>query len=1145
MPERERPKSPIGDHLSEEEKQKLYEISNSPSPERQPAAPSPEVTESQAELSPEERMEVDKDEQQARAKAELIPPAATPTPESEQIGTPTSPSVEAEETPPPAIEQKPTIKEEKIETGKITPEIIKETALKVHEVFRDAKDSGISDQEATIKAKEKLNELTQNNPELKKQVLIEFKETAKINQQQKPESTGPENLPTPRAVEEPAQSPVLKASSESPTETEEERKARSEQDMIAQHLAERRERETAPLPPIEKRLSEEKSSEAEPRETENKEERRERVVKLASEAYERSRNAKEDNSLSLKTAAEIIKSEITDVNEQRSVLKKVLWWVQDETINSLIPPTGEPTEEDLDPVEAEMLRLMAEETHLSEPEATPEETESAAPAEIFEISAEDIELVAKIDKPEDVERLPQEIKEKLGLGFSNLGFFVEENKNKFFAKVFEKASGKMDKQGTLGRFVFSLAENFRRDEENAKKKFEAAKQGQKQRLSNVGYLTGNIMKYGRIAADFAGWTIASPLRYVTLSAMLFGRGAEAAKEARLKNEELIEKNRLDAQAAIEEGWKVYEMAQAKVGDREVRVEELKKAYLENLPEDIENRLRAKYDLEEKTGLTTAVARGMLEAFIDFATTRLQDKLYKIEKNEKLSAQEKEQEKENLLNKYSKKLHDYDRMISQYGTVDALAMGARYAETLSKGVVYGVMLESAYIGLSKLWENLSGVLGENHVTNPLSDLKLRNAYEAKIGVDSHDGLTVEEAKKIQEFTIKSQDPLIQDVMEQYRDMPLKDGHGKVLDVWEGRVKVGWPEETAPEMETEAEPLISVSETKPSAPQYFESILPDLNKAETVHEGGNVWNTTRDIFLYRSPEKLKELGFDVPRADPEFGEKLSHWADAKTAELLNQYAHEHGGHMPDVVHEGDKVIVEEIDGKLHLKVLDSHGNELLEEQAAPSAEIKPEQPPMSDEEMKGLEEKLPAPQHIEAPTVIETPKIPLTELVEKLKETESLIQDKETKITNAVKEYVAETINSEKYAGLKIDGKKLNTFAHMFPMKGVAESVESIDTPEELAKAIELFNNKLHLATETLIKGGMKGLTSKDSPFPVESMDGARIYFAQPLGGNEWVLKKFDQTGQNYQGIQNPFKRFWARDKLKFELKDVIKILKTKI
>jgi len=313
---------------------------------------------------------------------------------------------------------------------------------------------------------------------------------------------------------------------------------------------------------------------------------------------------------------------------------------------------------------------------------------------------------ARKELEKELSKMPEKEREKVGLGLRNLGFFVEEKKNRFFSRVMEAALRKVDERGAMGRFLSSLGETFSRDAERARKKMGEAERGGKGRLLNANYLVGNVLKYGRVLADTVGYTAASPLRYVMAGGMFFARGAEAAKEARLKNEEVIEKTRVfDIDEAAEEAWKIYE--EARGGREEVSREELERAYERNIPRDLIRRLKEK----PEPGLASGILQKIIKKDVEMWVKRINGKIGKIEKDASLPESEKESRKEKIINKYSKRLKSFDRIVSQYGTVDSLAMGAQYAETGAKALVAGMVAETLALSVEKLLRlDLGSILG---------------------------------------------------------------------------------------------------------------------------------------------------------------------------------------------------------------------------------------------------------------------------------------------------------------------------------------------------------------------------------------------------------------------------------------------------
>jgi len=317
-----------------------------------------------------------------------------------------------------------------------------------------------------------------------------------------------------------------------------------------------------------------------------------------------------------------------------------------------------------------------------------------------------------LELEEELKDMPEEEREKIGFGLRNLGFWAEITKDRIFAVPLEKIAAKTDKRTTTGRFVSSLAENFRRDEKKARKMMEKREKTGKGKISNTGYILGNSVKYLRIAGDIAGRTISSPLRYFMLGSTMFGRGFEAAKDARLKNEKVIEKTRIkDIDKAAEEAWKIYKQAEMdKEKNKKVKKEDLEKAYLKNMPKDILERLAE----EPEPGTATGVLQRIFQKDAEWSISRIEKKINKIEKKRKLTDEEKKIQKENILNKYKDHLKEFDAMVSQYGIVDGLAMSAKYGETASKGVMYAVMGETLTHAISNMGEKLAELFSSENI-----------------------------------------------------------------------------------------------------------------------------------------------------------------------------------------------------------------------------------------------------------------------------------------------------------------------------------------------------------------------------------------------------------------------------------------------
>lgn len=319
----------------------------------------------------------------------------------------------------------------------------------------------------------------------------------------------------------------------------------------------------------------------------------------------------------------------------------------------------------------------------------------------------------------EVEKMPEEERQKIGIGFRNAGFFIQEWKSNAMAKlcgIFGNKDGKNSKD----RFFTAMANTYEKDANIARQKIEQREESKSKllKLQDKGYLFGNILKYGRTIADVVGWTAGSPFRYTMIGAMFFSRGAEAAKEARLMDEKVIEKTRIsDIDQAVEEAWKVYEQARIKsitikAGAPEWTEKEfeekynnpsaklIEKAYIENLPEDLLNRLK-KFEPGTATGIASKIAQKILKKDIEFAI-----------KHGKFSEAS-----------FERRLKELDRMVSQCGTVDAWAMAGRYSESAGKAVIAGLQIESIHLlikNLPHIVEKLSSISDLPSHETPLNE-----------------------------------------------------------------------------------------------------------------------------------------------------------------------------------------------------------------------------------------------------------------------------------------------------------------------------------------------------------------------------------------------------------------------------------------
>lgn len=653
-----------------------------------------------------------------------------------------------------------------------------------------------------------------------------------------------------------------------------------------------------------------------------------------------------------------------------------------------------------------------------------------------------------------LEKIPEKDREKIGLGFNNIGFFVKERVNGKIANWAGFLEAKFQNNNTARLAFSAIRESYYRDSADAKRKMEEiASGGDKKAISQTAYVAGGALRFGRIAADFLGYTATLPLRYWTLGAQIASRGVGFIKEARLKSDEVLSKTGRrveDINEAAEEAWKLYTEAQAESGDKEITAKDLEKTALpERLTSIIE---RLKKDTEP--GVANKIQELVFKKYIEASIGNIGKKLEKIASDTSLTPQERDLKTEQLFSKYSDKLKDFDRILSDQGTVDTLAMLAKYASGTAKAATAAMAVQTLYLSGEKLWEHLSAGLGE----------KTFDAVGFESGTTHQEipsGLTPEE---IQE-NIKIRDQL---------KIINPDGV-KSMDFY-GNAKVENSGQPLKEFWDHPEKINTLGVTENLKSTHFENpILGDRD---------NVWNSTEDTFKIYN----RDLGYD-PAKDGNINE----WARRKTAEVIKELADKkYGGKMPDLVHEGDKVIVSITDGKPHLDFEASSGikaGHLAEH--APSLKVNPEIPPAETGNTVGVDKFEKAWQ-------------------------ETSVDSRDS----IVRQYVAREIADPKYQSNhlpQLSPKKLEAFVQMFEDRG---GWKVIKTPESLGQALQNFDVDIKSFTRQLVEGRFdKNLKSQElaslkaSVFPIESKNG-NIFFAQFQDKGQWKLYDVDAQGYTH-------------------------------
>ncbi|MDP3763723.1 MAG: hypothetical protein Q8Q92_03690, partial [bacterium] len=210
----------------------------------------------------------------------------------------------------------------------------------------------------------------------------------------------------------------------------------------------------------------------------------------------------------------------------------------------------------------------------------------------------------------------------------------------------------------------------------------------------------------------------------------------------------------------------------------------------------------------------------------------------------------------------------------------------------------------------------------------------------------------------------------------------------------------------------------------------------------------------------------------------------WAKKRTAETLKELADKKfSGKLPDLVHDGDKVIIEiGADGKPHVNFENSSG--------IPSGNL--------PEKIDGVK----------------------TETMSAEKAWHEAPDDSKDAI---VRQYIATELakpeaQAESFKNLfpKLDEERVKVYAKMF--KG---EWNEIDTPQKLAQSMFEFDNKVKEYTAVVISGKFDRDVDpvsfqqlKENIFPVEGKSG-KLYFTQFVDEGRWNIFEEDAQGNTRQ------------------------------
>jgi serine/threonine protein phosphatase PrpC len=324
----------------------------------------------------------------------------------------------------------------------------------------------------------------------------------------------------------------------------------------------------------------------------------------------------------------------------------------------------------------------------------------------------------------EFEKLSPTDQQKVSLGIRNIGFKAKEQKSKLFASIFDKF--KSDKS-SIGRLIGALAQTYRHDAENAQRLIELAESRKdtgdklglaKSRAMSMATTVGMVAKVG---------SFAFPFRLVMMGAMGAARLSEAGKEAVLAGTEKITLDTVEAQKELEV-IKLIAARNSSTNGNEASVSEqdMDQAMQENLTSNLRRRLKRSSNLRQrfkrpdyKRELEYAELEeyqdqkkgfNLIKHFAQWETNRLIKKIrwqiVNIDRQKDISSEKKKQAKAAVLRKYVHHLKDLDRMVSEYGKVNAWAAGLKYAEKGLKGAVTGMTIGTVYLSVEHLYDWLT-------------------------------------------------------------------------------------------------------------------------------------------------------------------------------------------------------------------------------------------------------------------------------------------------------------------------------------------------------------------------------------------------------------------------------------------------------
>jgi hypothetical protein len=327
-------------------------------------------------------------------------------------------------------------------------------------------------------------------------------------------------------------------------------------------------------------------------------------------------------------------------------------------------------------------------------------------------------------------KLPEKEQREIKLGFRNMGFYWTKTKNSFWADKLKNLADKfshkekpIQQQGTLVRYLDAMSASYQKDADLAQVKLEEVenKKDQNKKTAFFAHKIANIGSALKDPAIAGALASGSFTRLAVMASMFFTRSMKAVEEARMTSYELIEKTRIDdVDKANQEAWNIYTncinekrapgaIVNRKSGRFQITKEDLEDAYRKNLPENLLERLKKDY----VPGTTTNLAMSFIKRDMAWSIERINKKIEKVKANSSISNPEKDKKIKNILARQSGHLKELDSMITKYGTLDTILLGARYATVAGKTATGALVVQSGARAIGNFWNNLPNIMHKFH------------------------------------------------------------------------------------------------------------------------------------------------------------------------------------------------------------------------------------------------------------------------------------------------------------------------------------------------------------------------------------------------------------------------------------------------